>query len=155
MAEDLSELTKLMQAVTRGLAPARRKKVAEKAAMVLQRANRRRIQQNVDPDGRPFTPRKREKHGKVRNKAKMFKKLRELRFLRRKATANGFEVGFLTASAARIAIVHQDGLIDRVDPKFKKTVRYPQRRLLGFSLADDAAITAEILDLIFSAKPAS
>ncbi len=149
MAEqDLAELEKLLLGITNGLKPSARKKIAEKAATILRLRNAKRIQANTDPDGRAFVPRKRKPNGKIRARANMFKKLRQFRRLLKKATPDGLEVGFFRGADARIATVHQEGLVDKVDKKFTKTVRYPIRRLLGYTLADDAAIMDEVVKMV-------
>ncbi len=148
MAKDLAELEKTMQALTHGLAPAQRKNAASKAAKTLRKANARREGQNVDPDGNPFAPRLRDKHGKVRTKAKMFRKLRQARHLKDKATADGFEVGFSSSADGRIASVHHYGLRDKVTKTSRTEVKYAARRLLGFSQADEEAIMDAVPKLV-------
>lgn len=146
--KDLSELEKVMQALTHGLSPAQRKKAAKKAAQTLRKANAKREGQNVDPDGNPFAPRLRDKHGKVRTKARMFRKLRQLRHLKDKSTSDGFEVGFSSSADSRIASVHHYGLRDKVMKDSKIEVKYAARRLLGYSQADEEAIMDEVLNLL-------
>ncbi|RYD88940.1 MAG: phage virion morphogenesis protein, partial [Sphingobacteriales bacterium] len=47
--------------------------------------------------------------------------------------------------AARIAQVHQEGLVDQVD-KDGPSYRYPVRRLLGFTQAECEQIQQVVLD---------
>lgn len=59
----------------------------------------------------------------------MFAKLRTATYLKTEATPEAATVTF-TAQAQRIARIHQFGLQDRIGAL---TVKYPERRLLGFT----------------------
>jgi phage virion morphogenesis protein len=138
---DLAELDKLLKAMSVKL-----RTVAQKAATTLRNRNADRIKRNVTPDGEAFEPRKRDHQGKIRKKAAMFKKLRAARRLKKKANAEGLEVGF-TGNDARIARVHHEGLKDRLDRHSSKRIKYPARPLLGFSDLDEH----EVIDAVMGA----
>ncbi|MEF9798107.1 phage virion morphogenesis protein [Escherichia coli] len=73
----------------------------------------------------------------------MFEKLRTGRFLKVKTDTRGVSVGF-EGRAARIARVHQFGEVSLVSAG--NAVRYPQRKLLGFSEADRQKVTEIIIN---------
>lgn len=123
--------------------PAARTRLTRAVAKALRRSQQQRIAQQRNPDGSPFEPRKpkprlRDKSGRLKRQHTMFAKLRQARFLRATGTAEAAVVAF-TGRAARIARVHQYGLIDAVAPGGPR-VRYPVRELLGFSAADRALV---------------
>jgi phage virion morphogenesis protein len=116
------------------LKPAERRRVNRAVALELRRNESQRIASQQEPDGSPFSPRHtpknlRGKKGKIRRS--MFARLRTARYLRVDATATDAVVGY-TGRAARIAIIHQEGRLDRPGPG-QSPVRYPRRRLIGFT----------------------
>ncbi|MBP8813926.1 MAG: phage virion morphogenesis protein [Laribacter sp.] len=135
-----AELSGLLE----NLSPAARKKLASDMARDLRRSQQQRIAAQKNPDGSVFNPRKpqiREQSGRVRRA--MFVKLRQARWLKTEATADGVAVSFLDR-VDRIAGVHQFGLRDQVRPG-GPVVRYPARQLLGFTDADEKRITDSVL----------
>lgn len=139
------ELAPHLQGLLTALGPAQRRKLAREVGTELRRRQQQRIAAQVDPDGTPYAPRKprlRTKAGRIRRA--LFARLRTTRYLRVEATA---DTAFVTIAgrAARIARVHQYGLTDRVSPK-GPVVRYTERRILGFSGADEGAIADLIVD---------
>jgi len=129
----------------RKLKPGERSKVARKIGIMLRRANSERILANTQPDGSAMEPRKTKK-GKRSRKGPMFPKAGRLRNMRVRAAADGVTVDFVRLVAGTAA-VHHWGLVDKVDARVPNSikVRYPARRLLGFSAADREAIMDEVL----------
>ena len=126
-----------------------RRKLAGTIATALRTSQQQRIAQQTNADGSPYAPRKpqtlRSKKGRIKRGA-MFKKLRSSQFLRITADANLASVEF-KGPAARIAQIHQDGLVDRVRPKGPLAL-YPKRQLLGFTAEDRDIIQQMILDAL-------
>lgn len=152
MSNDLTAIEDWAAALLAKVAPAGRRKVAQAIAIALRTSQRQRIASQLDPDGTPFVPRKprkdlRGKKGRVKRQA-MFAKLRTSKWLKTRATPNGAEVGF-EGRVARIATIHQHGDTDEVTPGGKR-VRYPRRRLLGYSEADRTSIRDLLIDHLAS-----
>jgi phage virion morphogenesis protein len=142
---DLEHIAAWAHSLLARLDPAEQRKVNRKVAADLRKAQARRIATQTNPDGSPYEPRKprrASKKGSIRKRA-MFSRLRTSKFLRTSATPTDLTVGFI-GRAARIARVHQDGLTDRVD-RGGKTIRYPQRVLLGLTDADLDAVQDSLL----------
>lgn len=121
------------------LEPSARRELARAIAKELQPRQRKRIADQLNPDGTPFAKRKpqlRQKAGRIRRT--MFSKLRTARYLKSAATANSAVVGFV-GEVERIARVHQFGLRDRVQ-KGGKDAQYTARELLGFTDDDVSAV---------------
>lgn len=121
------------------LEPSARRELARAIAKELQPRQRKRIADQLNPDGTPFAKRKpqlRKKAGRIRRT--MFSKLRTARYLKSAATANSAVVGFV-GEVERIARVHQLGLRDRVQ-KGGKDAQYASRELLGFTDDDVNAV---------------
>ena len=126
--------------------PQARRRLAFTIAKALRTSQQQRIAQQINADGSAYAPRKpqtvRSKKGRIKRGA-MFKKLRSSQFMRITADANQASVAF-KAAAARIAQIHQDGLVDRVRPK-GPLAQYPKRQLLGFTAEDSELIQRVIL----------
>lgn len=121
------------------LEPSARRVLARAIAKELQPRQRKRIADQLNPDGTPFAKRKpqlRQKAGRIRRT--MFSKLRTVRYLKSAATANSAVVGFV-GEVERIARVHQLGLRDRAQ-KGGKDTQYAARELLGFTDDDVSAV---------------
>jgi len=136
MSDELEDIQDWAAALLAQLAPAERKRVNRAVAMELRRNESQRIASQQNPDGTPFAPRRarknlRGKKGQVRRK--MFARLRTAQYLRVNVSETEARVGY-TGRAARIAWTHQTGGTDRPSPK-QAAVRYPRRRLLGFTPA--------------------
>ncbi len=80
--------------------------------------------------------------GHIRRKA-MFRKLVSVRNLRDGATDTEAWIGF-SGQAARVASIHQRGLVDKPSANVK-AVRYPRRQLLGLTDADRAMVLEALL----------
>lgn len=73
----------------------------------------------------------------------MFNKLKMASRMRIQADANQVGISFLD-KISRVAAVHHFGKKDRVSPKGPE-IRYPERRLLGFSQTDEQLIMDAVL----------
>lgn len=149
MADDLKALEQWASVLLANLDPARRRQVTTKVAQDLRRSQQHRIKAQMTPEGFKYSPRKprkdlRNKKDRIKKqKAAMFTKLRNNTNLKVKADGNEIAVGFF-GRVARIARVHQFGLNDRV-AKDGPEVRYVERRLVGFSVADRKLIHDSVL----------
>lgn len=131
--------------VLEGLSPTQRKRAAMKLGQAIRRSNIDRIRRNVEPDGTPMEKRKArlDKRGRVRRKAggKMFRKLRYAKMWKIKPSPDSVEVTF--AKGESVIEIHHYGLrgfVGRGPDGEKVYTRHPERRLLGFSKADEEAV---------------
>ncbi|WP_395459845.1 phage virion morphogenesis protein (plasmid) [Azospirillum melinis] len=127
------------------LAPAERRTLFRKIGRELLKRNRAHMARQVGPDGTPWAPRARDRHGQVRKAGKMMVGLRAARRLKATASPDGADVGW-SGGDARIALVHQLGGLDFVDRAESDTkVRYPARPLIGLTDEDVAIIKDTVL----------
>lgn len=139
MDQNLDAVEDWIGGLIANLQPAERRKLARAVAVDLRRDNVDRIASQKNPDGSGYTPRKRaplrSKTGRIKKRAgNMFQKLRRASYLGVVATENEASVGFANPQVSRIALVHQQGLRDRVSRQSgAPEVQYPSRILLGFS----------------------
>lgn len=151
MSDNFDQLAPWVAAIADRFGDGNMRKIARKIGLALRRVNAARIAANVQPDGSAMEPRKkrplrdRKKH-RVRNKGRMFPKIKLARNMTVDASADQVELRF-APKVARTAEVHHFGLRDRV-ARFRGApqVRYPARELLGFGAADDDAVLAAVLD---------
>ncbi|MCD0498540.1 phage virion morphogenesis protein [Achromobacter sp. MY14] len=141
MSDDFSDVQAWAAALMAQLRPAERRRVNRAVAVELRRSESLRIATQQNPDGTPYAPRTakknlRSKVGGIRRR--MFSRLRTARYLRVQATDTEAIVGY-TGSIARIALVHQEGRTDQPAPG-QKAVRYPRRKLLGFTRQEREAV---------------
>ena len=148
MSDQLQALEDWAGQLLHQLEPAARTSLARTIAQQLRRNQQQRVQEQRNPDGSQYAPRKkrdlRGKQGRVRRKVKMFQRLRTASYLKARGDSNVISVGF-TGRIARIARVHQYGLKDRAEPD-APDVRYDQREVLGFTEADLDLIRDTLLD---------
>lgn len=144
MARDnFDQLETFLSRFADALSPRERKRLLTKIGQSLRRANSARIAQNVEPEGEAMTPRRPRPEGK---RGKMFRQLRLARVLTVRATPDQVSVGFV-GQAQRVAQTHHFGLVDDVGrTRDGRTIRarYAERRLLGFSRDDEAAVMQAI-----------
>lgn len=145
---DLESLDGWMSPLLQRIAPAERAKLSRSIATQLRRSQQKRVDAQRNPDGSAYAPRKpgklRDKQGRIKRKAKMFKKLRSATWMKARGDKSLATVGF-TGRIARIARVHQDGLRDRVEPR-GPTALYEKREILGLTDADHDLIRSALLD---------
>lgn len=155
MADDLTQFDEWFGRIVAGLAPSERQRAALKLGQALRRSNLKRIGENVDPDGQPFEPRKPrlDRRGRLRQQegGKMFRGLRYARHWKIDADAEGVEITAANPIVDRVASVSQFQetiTVGRLRGGGKIRVRYPERRLWGFSQEDQQLsidIAAEML----------
>ncbi len=150
------ELQDWLQPLLARLQPNQVRRLARMLSVELRAQQSKRIATQRNPDGTPFEPRRtRERHHPLRQSgagwhrserdrvAAMFSKLRTSAHL--KARSSTTEAGVqIEGRSARIARVHQFGLLDRPQPGGPE-VRYPARVLLGWSDADVSRATEQVL----------
>jgi phage virion morphogenesis protein len=153
VADDLTQLELWAAPLLAKLAPAQRRQLAHTIARGLRRAQQQRIAAQKAPDGAPYPARKhrgeslRDKRGALRRKkGAMFAKLRTARWLKANVTNEGAEVGFF-GRVARLARVHQEGGMDRINPN-GPMAKYPARPLLGFTSTDHAMVRECALEFL-------
>nr|WP_283946124.1 phage virion morphogenesis protein [Kosakonia sp. R1.Fl] len=121
-----------LAALLANLEPAARKRMMRELAQELRRNQQNNIRLQRNPDGTAYEPRRvtaRTKKGRI--KRQMFTKLRTAKYLKTAASADSATVQF-AGQVQRIARVHHYGLRDRVS-RTGPTLRYTQRRLIGFN----------------------
>ncbi|NBW10487.1 MAG: phage virion morphogenesis protein [Caulobacteraceae bacterium] len=142
MAEDLEQLEDWIGALIAKLEPGQRRQLARAIGMDVRKAQVSRIAAQMNPDGSSYTPRKRPplraKAGRVKRHAgDMFRKLRSSAYLGVQATQDEVAIGFFNPAVSRLARVHQEGLVDKVERKpGAPSVRYAMRQLLGYTDGD-------------------
>ncbi|MCF9034716.1 phage virion morphogenesis protein [Acinetobacter nectaris] len=122
-----------------------RKKLMMQVARKIRQSQRSRITRQENTDGSKYVPRKNLRGRKGKIKQRMFNQLKNAKYLRIDPIPKGIAIGF-TEQLSRIAIVHQQGLIDRVDRRTNSPrVKYAKRELLGFTDAEIDLIEREVL----------
>lgn len=120
-----------LSALINNLSPQERRKMASAIARKLRASQQQNIRRQQAPDGTPFKPRKtqpiRSKKGRVRRE--MFAKLRTVKYMKARGTANDATVEF-AGRVQRMARVHHYGLRDR-PTRGAEDVQYEARPLLG------------------------
>ncbi len=159
--EDFAPLNTAIDDLTARLQPGERRKLAGKLGTRLRTANAKRIKANVTPDGAAMAPRRSQpapKAGKPRSTslrptslraekaALMFRSAGKPQFLRRQASPDGIEVGFVGAMA-RIMRVHHFGLRDTItrNPE-SRAVTYDARPVIGLPPDDRLDILTSVTD---------
>lgn len=157
MSDDLAPLHSTLAGLAAAMAPGERRKLARKLAQTLRASQSERITAQQNPDGTPYAARKMDektKKGKIKkhlkNRGKMFKKLKTAKYLKIKATEAGAEIAF-DANVQGIAKVHHYGLEGRTNKKSSIRTRYPARQLLGITDKDQARIEDAMINHIANA----
>lgn len=136
MADNLDALANWLTPLLAAIEPAGRRALAVKIAADLRQDTQAHMRAQTGPDGQAWQPRKppslREQAAATRKRrGPMMPKLRQARYLQRKATPDAASLSF-AERVLRIARVHHFGEIDRVaigGPQYP----YPARPLLGIS----------------------
>ena len=144
MADELNALDDWLTPLIQSLQPTARRRLLRTLARHLRRGQQQRIAAQRNPDGSAFEPRKPRRRKNIRARAKMFTKLRQARHMKISAGTDQARVGY-GGRIARIARIHQEGLLDRVSPG-GPLYRYPARRLLGVTADDRAQALDAVLD---------
>lgn len=143
--DNIVQVESWLNALLEKLSAQQRRKLMRDVATRLRLQQQKNIQQQQNPDGSAFEPRKpqlRAKKGRI--KRQMFSKMRTTRYLKTQVTENTAGVEF-DAKARRIARVHHYGLRDRVS-KGGPEVKYPERHLLGLSDVSTELVTELIIE---------
>ncbi len=147
MSDELQALEEWAGVLLDRIEPSARRTLAKTIAQQLRRSQQQRIQKQRNPDGTPYSPRKkrdlRGKKGRVKRMVGMFKKVRTANYLKAKGDSNAISVGF-TGRIARIARVHQYGLKDRAE-RGAPPVTYDRREVLGFAHNELTSIRDSLL----------
>lgn len=156
MSEDLARLESWFGQIITALSPPERRRAAAKLGRALRKSNLARISANVEPDGSAMEPKKAryDRRGRLREAAgaKMFTGLRYSKQWRIDAQEDGVEILPSSNIAGHVAAVNQFGetvTVGRLRNGHRIRAKYPERRLLGFSDADEKLaldIAAELLD---------
>ena len=152
MSDSLKALETWAEPLLARMAEGERRKLAGDIGRALRRSQHIRIQNQTDADGRTFLPRKaiRDQFGRIRKeRGKLFRRITKAEFLKVTATADSVFVGF-AGRVARIARVHQEGLVDSVRSG-GPAIRYPQRQLIGITDADRDMIRNMLLQHLAAA----
>lgn len=144
--DDLDLLEDWAAPLLASLSPGERNRLARRIGTALRASQAGRIRKQATPAGDRYVPRKqggRYQRGAIKRRA-MFERLRQSRHLQIRTHPGEVVVGFF-GRVARIAQVHQEGLVDAVRPGGPR-VRYEARPLLGFTNDDRRQIAELLLD---------
>lgn len=147
MTDDLHRLEEWFGQILQGLAPKERRRAALKLGQALRRSNLARIAANTQADGTPMAQKKArfDRRKRLRQAAggKMFKGLRYAKRWKLDVHDDGLTLAPASAVADRFGATNQWGEIATVGRlRNGKSIRYryPERRLLGISPADESQI---------------
>ncbi len=152
--DDLEPLEGWLGDIMHSLSPGPRKSLGMKIMRAVRKANAGRIARNEEPDGGKMTPRKPRKSGKkgrIKRKAKMFRRLRYVKRMKISVNADGGELTFANSGVARVAAEHhygEEAFVGKTREGKTIKARMAERRLLGFNRDDRDGIlekTAEHL----------
>ncbi|ECX4790721.1 phage virion morphogenesis protein [Salmonella enterica] len=137
---DLMDLDIALGAMLMNLAPTVRKKMLRELSKELRNRQKKRITAQKNPDGSAYAPRRAHLE-----RGKMFKRVKLARNLKFRATDADATVEF-RGPHIRTEQIHQFGLEGRISPQSHRMVKYPARRLLGFSREDEAWLRETLLN---------
>jgi len=132
-SNDLEKISKYADGVISALDNKSRRALAYKIAITMRRQNAMRINTQIEPSGKKFTPRTIYAR-KKQQRRKMFSKIKQRQYLKTKASSNYAQIHF-AFSVAQIAKTHHLGLSEKAKT-IKKTIYYPKRELLGITAQD-------------------
>ncbi|EKC4129790.1 phage virion morphogenesis protein [Salmonella enterica subsp. enterica] len=137
---ELDELDEAIGAMLMNLAPSSRRSILRDVARELRKRQQKRITAQKNPDGSAYAPRR--SHPE---RGKMFKRVKLARNMKFRATDSAATVAF-RGPHTYTEQVHQFGLEDRLSSRRDRRVKYPARRLLGFSREDEAWLRDTLLE---------
>lgn len=143
MSDNFDELAPWLDRIDKQLDANQKRKLNRRISTKMRTAWKRRIKAQKDPDGRKFTPRKRDQAGSIRRGA-MFKRLPKM--LKTAYSSRHAEIGF-SGRTAEVMKVHQFGETIKPNEKSKPT-RYAVRETVGWSDDDKKLIINEIKDFL-------
>lgn len=147
---DLTRVEDWLDGMMLRLSDGERRKLSLKIGQSLRRSNAKRIAANVEPDGSAMAPRRSRKgrDGKELRRGRMFRRIRQARNLRIKATPDSVELNFGGGAIEKIAATHHDGQVGTVgrtrDGRTIRT-RYEARRLIGFGSDDMDSVLTDVM----------
>jgi phage virion morphogenesis protein len=139
MSDNFDELAPWLERINQQLDANQKRKLNRRISTKMRTAWKRRIKAQKDPDGRKFTPRKRDQAGSIRRGA-MFKRLPKM--LKTAYSSRHAEIGF-SGRTAEVMKVHQFGQTIKPNENSKPT-RYAVRETIGWSDDDKKLIINEI-----------
>lgn len=145
MSDNFDELIPWLERINQQLNDSQKRTLNRRLSTKLRAQMKRRIASQSDPDGRRFTPRKRNQVGSIRSGA-LFKRLPKM--IKTAYSSRHAEVGF-AGRTAEVMAVHQYGKTIKPSPNAKAT-RYPIRVTVGFSEEDKQLIINEIKDFLLN-----
>lgn len=145
MNDNFDELGPWIDRIGQQLNPSQTRRLNRSIATKLRTQMKRRIKAQKDPDGRKFTPRKRNQAGSIRQGA-MFKRLPKM--IKTAYSSSHAEVGF-AGRTAEVMAVHQYGKTIKPSENSKAT-RYPIRETVGWSDDDKKLIINVIKDFLLN-----
>ncbi|WP_151717121.1 phage virion morphogenesis protein [Acinetobacter sp. TUM15071] len=128
----INGLNHWLDQITLLLEPSKRRELMRRLAQGLRVRFRDRIKQQRDPNGKRFTPRKRDQIGNIKRQGAMFQNIGKQ--LKTDYSADHAAVGF-GGRTGFVASVHQEGKSVRPS-KYAKPTKYSIRELVGFSKDD-------------------
>ncbi len=143
MSDNFDELAPWIDRIGKQLSPNETRTLNRRIATKIRTNWKRRIKAQKDPNGRTFTPRKRDQPGSIRSGA-MFKRLPKL--LKTAYSSTHAEIGF-AGRTAEVMAVHQYGKTIKPSEDSKAT-RYPIRETVGWSDEDKKLIVDTIKDYL-------
>lgn len=158
MSDDLSglaDLEAIANATLQKMAGPERRKLLRRMGQTIRGSQAKRIAAQQNPDGSAYAPRKtktttgkaRSKKGSIR-RGKMFRKMRQYKYLQIGTDAEGLWVGY-SGYASHIGNIHQDGDFDKPNPN-AKPMRYPRRILLGLTAEDRDSLADMLLSQLLN-----
>lgn len=139
MSDNFDELAPWLERINQQLDANQKRKLNRRISTKMRTAWKRRIKAQKDPDGRKFTPRKRDQARSIRRGA-MFKRLPKM--LKTAYSSRHAEIGF-SGRTAEVMKVHQFGQTIKPNENSKPT-RYAVRETIGWSDDDKKLIINEI-----------
>lgn len=150
--QGLSEVVQVIEDLAAKTQPAEARRLTRTIANGLRARNAERIAAQQNLEGSAYEPRKplRDRRGRLLERQKtgpMFRQIRKLKHLGRRANADEAAIGFFDRVTSRIAAVHQYGLRDRVTRAADgPEAQYPRRELIGVTDRDRDWILDEALN---------
>lgn len=145
MTDNFDELTTWLNRINQQLSPQQKIRLNRQISIKMRTVWKRRIKAQKDPDGKRFSPRKRDQAGSIKRGA-MFQRLPKM--LKTAYSSKHAEIGF-AGRTAEVVAVHQYGKTIKPNPNSKPT-RYPVRKTIGWSGDDKELIINEIKDFLLN-----
>lgn len=145
MSDNFAELAPWLERIAQQLNDGQKRTLNRRLSTKLRANLKRRLAAQTDPDGRRFTPRKRNQIGSIRSGA-MFKRLPKM--IKTAYSSSHAEVGF-SGRTAEVMAVHQYGKTIKPSANARAT-RYAIRETVGWSDDDKQIIIDEIKEFLLN-----